>query len=217
MSDNMDGYLSSEIAKVNSSSNGGMHQLRNIALRNANIEQLKSLNDKSSYIIALENEVSILNIELDDVKAKLKDTQQKLSEQIQNTEESESVHALITSPLGVKLVEATMEAAFYKNLLSKPMYEIAAKNNSFRETYDKQREMMAEWMVSQRAFKELAIQFAFDAGKSKEEVLSLKEPTELKVLNNETEHGNNLGEHDSIRPYAANLKSKIEAKINKLS
>ena len=42
-------------------------------------------------------------------------------------------------------------------LLAKPMAEIAAKNGRFRETYDKQQEMLADWIVSQRAFKELAM------------------------------------------------------------
>ena len=57
-------------------------------------------------------------------------------------------------------------AAFQRNraneleaLLSKPMAEIAAKNGRFRETYDKQQEMLASWIVSQRAFKELAMKY----------------------------------------------------------
>ena len=50
------------------------------------------------------------------------------------------------------------------------MAEIAAKNGRFRETYDKQQEMLADWIVSQRAFKELAMKYGALAGKTPEQI-----------------------------------------------
>ena len=58
--------------------------------------------------------------------------------------------------------ELKKENEFLKALLARPMAEIAAVNNSFKETYEKQQETLGTWMVSQRAFKEIAIQLGLD-------------------------------------------------------
>lgn len=88
--------------------------------------------------------------------------------------------------------ELKKENEFLKALLARPMAEIAAVNNSFKETYEKQQETLGTWMVSQRAFKEIAIQLGLEAGKTKEEIISLEKETRKTVLDNETEHGNNF-------------------------
>jgi hypothetical protein len=45
------------------------------------------------------------------------------------------------------------ENDFYKNLLSKPMAEIARENGDFRAAYEKQQELLKNWMQSQQAMK----------------------------------------------------------------
>ena len=54
------------------------------------------------------------------------------------------------------------EAEYYQKLLTKPMAEIAQANRSFKEAYEAQMELLADWMVSQKALKELAIQFGIE-------------------------------------------------------
>jgi len=47
---------------------------------------------------------------------------------------------------------------YYKNLLTKPFKEIAEiTGGDFEKTYDEQQTILGEWMVSQRAFKEIAM------------------------------------------------------------
>ena len=59
---------------------------------------------------------------------------------------------------------------FYKILLSRPMAEIAELNADFAETYYVQNQHMSDWMLSQKAFKELALDFGSTLGLSEEQV-----------------------------------------------
>ena len=93
-----------------------------------------------------------------------------------------------------KKLEQEVEA--YKQLLCKPMMEIAEKSGDFQKTYEQQMQVMADWMVSQKAFKELAIEFGFEKGLSPEEVIGKGREKMLDVLenNNDPEHGTNAKE-----------------------
>ncbi|RSK77886.1 hypothetical protein EJ774_21265 [Pandoraea apista] len=55
-------------------------------------------------------------------------------------------------------------------LLGSPLHVIADKHQKFRASYMQQQETMANWMVSQQAFKNLAYQLADELGLSDEEV-----------------------------------------------
>ena len=101
-------------------------------------------------------------------------------------------------------------AAFQRNraneleaLLSKPMAEIAAKNGRFRETYDKQQEMLADWILSQRAFKELAMKYGKLAGKTPEEIQAEGMATKEIILDGQSQFGNTVTETEK-----ANLQRK---------
>lgn len=59
---------------------------------------------------------------------------------------------------------------FYQTLLSRPMEEIAQLNPDFAITYYVQNQHMSDWMLSQKAFKELALDFGSTLGLSEEEV-----------------------------------------------
>lgn len=102
------------------------------------------------------------------------------------------------------------QVQFYKNLLAKPMAEIASQNESFKETYRIEQELLADWMVSQKAFKELAIDLGIKLGKTKEEIDKEGLENEGKVLNNQTKHENNADKSSVIRPHVEALKNKIK-------
>lgn len=102
------------------------------------------------------------------------------------------------------------ENQYYRDLLTKPMLEIAGKNQAFKETYEKQQEFIADWMVSQKAFKELAIKYGIKDGKTKEEILDEGLKTERNVLENTTEFDNNVGNSVLIGPYVEKLKEKLK-------
>lgn len=88
--------------------------------------------------------------------------------------------------------ELKKELEFYKALLARPMAEIAAVNDSFKDTYEKQQELLGNWMVSQKAFKETAIKLGVQLGKTSEEIIAEGMATKAKVLDGETEYGNNF-------------------------
>ncbi|WP_254226149.1 hypothetical protein [Burkholderia multivorans] len=86
------------------------------------------------------------------------------------------------------------ERDFYKDLLSKPFAEIAAQDGRFRETYEKQQEMLADWIASQRAFRELAMKYGKLAGKTPEEIKAEGLATEAIILADQSQFGNKVTE-----------------------
>ena len=90
------------------------------------------------------------------------------------------------------------EAEYYQKLLTKPMAEIAQANRSFKETYEKQMELLADWMVSQKAFKELAIQFGIEKGLTSDEVVEMGKNKKMDVLENKHEEQHNTNVSDSL-------------------
>ena len=106
---------------------------------------------------------------------------------------------------------------FYEMLLCKPMHEIAAINSNFKETYEAQQLIMAEWMVSQKAFKELAIQFGKEKGLTPQEVKKMGLDKEIDVLEDkhDPEHGTIVGDSVIIGPRVEELKKRFYASKNK--
>ena len=104
------------------------------------------------------------------------------------------------------------EAESYQKLLTKPMAEIAEANRSFKETYEAQMELLADWMVSQKAFKELAIQFGIEKGLTYDEVIKMGLDKKIDVLENrhDVSHNTNVGDSVYIGPRAEKLKNKIK-------
>ena len=103
---------------------------------------------------------------------------------------------------------------YYNRLLAKPMAEIAAENHKFKETYEKQMELLADWMVSQKAFKELAIQFGIEKGLTPDEVHKMGLDNELDVLENKNDplHKTNSNTIKGIDNYVENLKNKFHSR-----
>ena len=99
-----------------------------------------------------------------------------------------------------KIEELEEEVDEYRKLLCKPMLEIANQNRNFKATYEAQMQIMADWMVSQKAFKELAIQFGFDKGLSPEKVIEMGYDAEIDVLENKHDpsHNTNAGTDENI-------------------
>lgn len=108
-----------------------------------------------------------------------------------------------------KVQELEQQVDYYRQLLSKPFAEIASKHQKFKETYEAQQEFIADWMVSQKAFKEIAIKYGRDAGKSKEEIIQEGLKTERNVLESTTEFDNNASDSSIIRRHVEKLKEKL--------
>lgn len=116
-----------------------------------------------------------------------------------------------------KLSIATDEAEEYSDLLCKPMYEIAARNGNFKEIYEEQQTIFADWMVSQKAFKELAIQFGFEKGQSAKETIQQGLDKKIDVLmdKHNDDHNTTVGDSTIIGPRKQKLIDKFYSERNK--
>lgn len=147
----------------------------------------------------LKSELDTVNSQLNEVNRKLAESQR---EAIKNKREA---------------TEAKNEVLAYKDLLCRPMAEIAEVNGNFKETYEKQMELMADWMVSQKAFKELAIQFGLEKGQSAQETIKQGLNKEIDVLKNKHDdaHKTNSTDGNIIGPRVEKLIDKFNAERNK--
>jgi hypothetical protein len=102
--------------------------------------------------------------------------------------------------------------AEYEALLSKPMHVIAEKNKNFKETYEQQQTILADWMVSQKAFKEVAIQFGKEKGLSPDEVIEMGLDKDVDVLQDKHDpsHRTNVGDSTIIGPRREALLEKAQ-------
>lgn len=106
----------------------------------------------------------------------------------------------------IKLRKATDEIIALKNrnqelenLLSRPLKQIAQEHPEFKDNYEAvinaykeaQDEILADWVLSQKAYKETAMLLGFQVGKAPEEVVKMADQQRDTVLNNQSEHGNN--------------------------
>ena len=106
------------------------------------------------------------------------------------------------------------EAEYYQKLLTKPMAEIAQANRSFKETYEAQMDLLAEWMVSQKAFKELAIQFGIEKGLTPDEIrdMVIKKRSDVLLNNNNPSHKTNSSDLTTMQEEVNKLKLKAKLK-----
>lgn len=95
------------------------------------------------------------------------------------------------------------EADAYRGLLSKPMKEIADMSGDFKTTYELQQQMLAEWIMGQKAFKETAMQLGMQVGKTPEEIQQMATQNANAVLENRTEFGNDSTTSPTLASFAS--------------
>lgn len=122
----------------------------------------------------------------------------KVKQQIENLESELDAEKAKVKKLENTLVALKSENNQYQNLLSKPFQEIAKVNGDFKAAYEKQQDVLADWILSQQAFKETATQFGIELGKSKDEIKVIVAENEMAVLENRTEHNNNADKYPTL-------------------
>ncbi|WP_141718638.1 hypothetical protein [Burkholderia cenocepacia] len=91
--------------------------------------------------------------------------------------------------------------------------ELTERNKKLQETNDELRLSLADWIVSQRAFREVAMKYAALTGKTAKEVMAEGLATEEVVLTGGSKHGsNNVNEHSLVKPFKDRLLAVIKAK-----
>ncbi|MDM8356177.1 hypothetical protein [Pandoraea communis] len=100
----------------------------------------------------------------------------------------------------------------YEELLSKPMKEIAQHHGGFRQAYEAQQKLISNWIVSQRAFKEVAMKYGIQAGKTREEIQAEGVAAKETILTDQSQFGNNLEAGTVERNHMPELLKDLRAK-----
>lgn len=187
MSD-MEDYLGKQIADAYKP-DPTFNKLNNSALKNSNAEQQNALNQKSSYVIDLENKVKKLQKDLAEANKKADIYKDQIS-------------------------DASKVDSYYENLLAKPLSEIAEVNGNFGVNYQKIMLTVAEWMLSQKAFKATAIEIGAALGKSVDEIIQMGNAKKMDVLDDkfDPEHGCNANAIPLIEENREKLRATISTK-----
>lgn len=98
-----------------------------------------------------------------------------------------------------------------ENLLSRPLKQIAQEHPAFKNNYEAlinaykevQDEILADWILGQKAYKETAMQLGIQLGKTPEEIKKIASQNVNAVLENKTEHGNNASSSKTLSENAA--------------
>lgn len=133
------------------------------------------------------NSVDALKHQNADQEVELADMQLRANMQAQN----QSFQNGLIHELQDENDELRAEVERYRALLCKPMLEIAKKSGGFKRTYEAQQKILADWVVSQKAFKEVAMQFADKLGISRDEVQKQGIAAEEVILTDQSKFGNN--------------------------
>lgn len=137
-------------------------------------------------------------------KAELAKTQNDLAKangnimDLHNNIFKEAFNEVKMENLQKEVTELKEQVAEYEKLLSKPMHEIANNKlgRDFKKVYIEQQKFISNWMVSQKAFKELAIQYGEELDKTREEVIVEANKQKIFVIENLTnpENETNMGD-----------------------
>lgn len=209
MSD-MEGFLGKVVKDSITDSNKLGNQVDGFKLigqRKINITQQENLAEQQAYIRELERTIQELKSKNSSLEKTVDSNIARPREMAKNLEDAIRIgkDAYKTS---TQIREE--EAQKYELLLAQPMHVIAQQNENFKETYEEQQTILADWMVSQKAFKELAIQFGAEKGLQPSEVIEMGLDKEIDVLQdkNDPSHKTNFG--DSTHP-----ESRREALLDK--
>lgn len=212
MSD-MDGFLgkvfNDSLADSKEHKNN-MDGYRLIGQRKVNIVQQEKISEQTAYIRELERTIQELKSKNSSLKETVDSNIARPREMAKNLEDAIRIgkDAYKTS---TQIREE--ESQKYESLLAQPMHIIAQQNEKFKETYEEQQTLLADWMVSQKAFKELAIQFGVEKGLQPSEVIEMGLDKEIDVLENKNDSSHKTNFSDST--YNNSIKESLLEKAQK--
>jgi hypothetical protein len=104
-----------------------------------------------------------------------------------------------------EITRLQQENNVYKSLLSRPMKEIAEISGDFKKTYEMQQQLLAEWIMGQKAYRETAMQLGAALDMTPEQVQKVAAPNYTAVLENKTKFGNDGNESSTLNEYATTI------------
>ena len=142
-----------------------------------------ALSEKRDGIHLLNNQVNELQNNYNSIQAK----NNSLNGQINQQDEK------------IKKLEQQVE--YYRQLLCKPLGVIAENNDNFKKSYDEQMQTMADWMISQKAFKELAIEFGFEKGLKLDDVVQMGKDKKKDVISSKNDPSHKTNSDEFMNKY----------------
>ncbi|MHA6897997.1 hypothetical protein [Ralstonia pseudosolanacearum] len=133
------------------------------------------------------------------------DQNHDLKEKVKNAEDINNILRLRAEKAEAAAKAAQQEVQAFKQLLARPLQEIAEANGDFKKTYELQQELLAEWILAQRAYKETATALGMQVGKTAEEVQQMASQNANAVLENRTEHGNDSTTNPLLAAHATTI------------
>ena len=130
------------------------------------------------------------------------ETAEILRSKIAKMQYEERQQAIARSKLIDEKAELEIQNEVFRKLLSRPMKEIAEASGDFKKTYDLQQQMLAEWILAQRAYKETATELGIQIGKSPDDVKTMAAENANAVLENRTQHGNDASTSPLLQDHA---------------
>lgn len=214
MSD-MDGFLGKVLTDANNGANrqsDAIDGFKLIGQRKINISQLEQITDQKEYILELETQLRNLKRENFNLKDDLKKSEKPKKTKFDSVDQEILDGLSMNEMIGVQAATRKIQHE-YESLLSQPMHIISEQNSNFKETYEEQQTLLADWMVSQKAFKELAIQFGVEKGFQPSEVIEMGLDKKIDVLEdrNDPSHNTNVGDATLI----GNRKESLIEKYHK--
>jgi hypothetical protein len=85
------------------------------------------------------------------------------------------------------------------------MKDIAEINGDFKKTYEMQQQLLAEWIMGQKAYRETAMQLGMALDMTPEQVQKVAAPNYTAVLENKTKFGNDGNESATLAQHAATI------------
>lgn len=201
MSD-MDGFLGKVLTDANNGANrqsNAIDGFKLIGQRNINISQLEQITDQKEYILELETQLRNLKRENFNLRDNLKKSEKPKKTKFDSVDQEILDGLSMNEMIGVKAATRKIQHE-YEELLAQPMHVIAQQHENFKETYEEQQTILADWMVSQKAFKELAIQFGAEKGLPVQEVIEMGKDKKIDVLEdkNDPSHKTNASDAPEI-------------------
>jgi hypothetical protein len=146
-----------------------------------------------------------------------------LEEQLRKAKPSDNS---LPAPSGreMDLERRVQELEGIEKILSLPMAEIAKKHPAFKDTYLREQEILAQWILKQKAFSEVAMEYGKALSKTPEQVAAEAEQAQEVIKNGRSKFGNNLsseakgvlGYSESKKEEDESLRKKKEEALNKV-
>lgn len=154
---------------------------QNIALKNKNSD----INNKDNTIFQQGRELINEQSKANTLKSQVDQlAQQKyeMEEQVRNAHSMKIINE-------VKAEAVTQENEKLKAVLNRPLMEIISENERLRAAMDKQQALLEEWMLSQKAFKVLAVKYG-----EKTNVSDEKFAKDIDLAKNQIKEGKKMAE-----------------------